>query len=188
MCPALMLDSDQPAVLLEPRFDGLRIATYADLITPEIIAAAGPRLTVIDRGHGDPHNLATVADIEPELLSVADGMAKVKQWIQEGRRQPTAYHDRADWAAVNEAGSGMPFHHWIATLDGTLVPNGYYMAAVQFAPAAVLGFHADMSIIWDDGWHPLPAGPSESQLTALKTLATTVAQGGAQLLAEIKSL
>lgn len=185
---SLMLDSDQPAVLLEPRFAGMRIATYADLVTPEIISAAGDRLIVIDRGDGDPHNLATVADIEPALLSVADGAAKVRQWIAEGRRFPTAYHDRAQWQAVNEALAGEPFHHWVATLDGTLVPGGYYMAAVQFAGASVLGFHADISVIWDEGWNPLPAGPSAAQLAALRQLATSVAQGGAQLLAEVKAL
>lgn len=186
--PRIMLDSDQPAVLLEARFADVLIATYADLVTPEIIAAAGPRLVVIDRGAGDPHDLATVADIEPGLLSVAAGAEKIRQWDAEKRPFPTAYHDRADWAAVNEQLTGVAYHHWVATLDGTLVPNGFYMAAVQFQGAAALGFHADISIVWDDSWHPAPAGPSPTQLAQLKQLATVVAQGGAQLLTEIRAL
>lgn len=184
----LMLDSDDPSVLLEPRFSAMRIATYADLITPEIIAAAGPRLTVIDRGHGDPHNLATVADIEPALLTVDQGIAKIRQWLEEGRRGVTAYHDRAQWNEVNQAGAGLEFSHWIATLDGTLVPAGFYMAAVQFAGESLLGFHADMSIVWNDEWHPLPAGPTAAQLASLKQLAATVTQGATQLLHEIGTL
>lgn len=186
--PALMLDSDQPAVLLEARFANLRIATYADLVTAEIVAAAGPRLKVIDRGQGDPLGLATIADIEPQLLTPQQGIDKIRGWLEEKRLQPTAYHDRAQWAEVNQLGAGLDFAHWVATLDGTLVPNGYYMDAVQFAGAAVLGFHADVSIIWSDGWHPLPGGPSPAQLDALKALAGTVAQGGVQLLSEIRAL
>lgn len=185
---SLMLDSDQPTVLLEPRFAGMRIASYADLATPELISAGGRRLVWFDRGYGDPHNVATIADIEPQLLSVADGAAKVKQWIEEKRPFPTAYHDRVQWQAVNEALAGEPYHHMVATLDGTLVPGGLYMAVVQFADAARLGFHADMSIVWDEGWNPLPAGPSDAERAALRQLGTTVAQGAAQLLAEIRMI
>lgn len=186
--PALMLDSDQPAVLLEPRFANLRIATYADLVTPEIIAAAGPRLKVIDRGSGDPHGLATIADIERGVLSAAEGVAKVKQWLEERRPQPTVYHNRAQWEEVNRAADGLNYAHWVATLDGTLVPSGFYMAAVQFAGAGTLGFHADMSIVWEDSWHPVPGGPSAARLDTLRAVAETVARGGAQLLADIRAL
>lgn len=186
--PGLMLDSDNPAVLLEPRFANLRIATYSDLVTPEIIAAAGPRLVVIDRGGADPHGLASVADIEPGCLTIAQAVERIRQWDAERRPFPTAYHDRNDWAAVNKALEGVAYHHWVTTLDGTLVPGGFYMAVVQFAGAAVLGFHADASIIWDDSWHAQPGGPSAAQLAALKQLATTVATGGQQLLADIRAL
>lgn len=186
--PALMLDSDQPAVLLESRFANLRIATYADLVTPEIIAAAGPRLKVIDRGSGDPHGLATIADVERGVLSVAEGVAKVRQWLEEKRPQPTIYHNRSTWEEINKAADGLDYTHWVATLDGTMVPSGYYMAVVQAWGAAALGFHADMSIVWDDGWHRLPGGPPAAQLDTLRAVAETVARGGAQLLADIRAL
>ena len=168
--PALMFDSDDPVVLLEPFLEACRIATYADLVTPTLIRAAAGRLVVIDRGLGDPHNLATVADIEDGALSVAAGAAKIRQWHEEKRPYPTAYHDRNLQAEVDAALTGVPANNWVATLDGTLVPNGYRRAVVQFADAAVLGFHADVSIVWDDGWHPLPAALPSATVAQLRTL------------------
>jgi len=155
----IMVDSDELDVLLDARLSGLRVATYADLVTPEFLARTGHRLTVIDRGRGDPHACATVADCEPGALSVPESVSRVRHWLADGRHQPTIYHDRATWHDVNTAGAGVPFAHWVSTLDGTLVPSGYYMAAVQFAGAKTLGFHADMSIVWDDHWHA-PASPA----------------------------
>lgn len=169
--PALMFDSDNPAVLLSASCEGCRIATYADLLTPAIVAAAGGRLLVIDRGHGDPLNKATIADIEPGLLSVAQGAAKIRQWKGEGRPYPTAYHDRALEGEVTAALSGVPFWTWLATLDNTLHPGGYGAAAVQFAGETALGFHADVSIVWDDRWNPLPLGPAASAVSAVKLAA-----------------
>lgn len=186
--PSLMIDSDQPQLLLEPRFANVRIATYADLLTPEYVAAAGQRLVVIDRGLGDPLNRATVADIEPGALTVPTGMAKIRQWISEGRKYPTAYHNRADWAEVNQQGGSLPYRHWVATLDGTLVPDGFYMAAVQFAGAQALGFHADLSIVWDDSWNPAGLAIPVTRVKALMDLAATVAKGSAQVLADLAQL
>lgn len=186
--PALMVDSDQPAVLLEPLFAGCRVATYADLVTPEIMTAAAGRLVVIDRGTGDPHGMATVADIEPGCFTVPDGIALIREWISQGRPHPTAYHDRAEWGAVSGAGLDLNFAHWVATLDGTLVSDGVRAPVVQFAPAAVLGVHADLSIVWDDTWHPMPSGPTPAQLGSLVKLATTSAQASSQLLKELRAV
>lgn len=171
--PRLMIDSDTPGVLLEPRFGGMLVATYADIITPELVAQLGERLVVIDRGHGDPFNKATVADCEPGLLTVEESVARVRTWDAENRPYPTIYHDRVQWAAVNEAAKGLNVHHWVATLDGTLVPSGYYMAVVQFAGENKLGFHADMSIVWDDGWHPQHSAVPAAELALLRSLANT---------------
>lgn len=186
--PRLMIDSDDTALLLQPRFAGMTLGAYADIVTPEQVAQAAGRMVVIDRGLGDPHAIATVADIEPGAHTVESGAALVKQWDAEHRPFPTAYHDRAQWEAVNAALEGVKFAHWVATLDGTLVPSGYYMAVVQFAPAAVLGFHADMSIVWDDGWHPMPGAPSPVALADLEHVAAVVAQGAAQLAAMARKL
>ena len=169
--PALMFDSDNPAVLLTPAAEGCRIATYADLLTPSIVAAAGPRLLVIDRGSGDPLGKATIADIEPGILSVAEGAAKIRQWISEGRRYPTAYHDRNLAADVSGALAGVHYWTWLATLDGTVDPAGYTAHVVQAFPSTAIGFHADMSIVWDDAWNPLPSGPAAAAVLAVKQAA-----------------
>src|SRR5258708_21931957 len=156
--PGLMFDSDEPAVLLSAACEGCRVAPYADLVTPAIIAAAGPRLVVIARGKGDPHNVATVADIEQGCLTVMDGAAKVRQWIAAGRPFPTAYHNRSIAAQVTAAIGRGRYYTWDATLDGTMRVPGVNLTAVQIAPASGVGFHADLSIIWDDSWHPLSGG------------------------------
>lgn len=169
---SIMFDSDNPAVLADARCTNSRVATYADLITPQHVAVFAGRLVVIDRGRGDPLNLATVADIEDGALSIADGAALIAKWTQEGRPYPTAYHDRANWQAINDALLHIGGWHWIATLDGTLVPEGHYPAVVQFAGEQVAGFHVDVSIVWNEGWHPQADGINPGQLARLQQLAT----------------
>lgn len=155
--PGLMFDSDQISVLTGPDCEGCRVATYADIVTPELISALGGRLVVIHRGLGDPHNVATVADIEDGALTPEQGSSLIRQWIGESRPSPTAYHDRAQWAAVTQALAGVRYHTWVSTLDGTLLPNNERPDVVQFASADGVGFHADCSMVWNDSWHPLPA-------------------------------
>jgi hypothetical protein len=173
--PDMMLDTDNPALLSGPLFAGCRVATYADLVTPLILSNYLGRLIVIDRGRGDPHNAATVADIEPTLLTVAEGVAKIKQWVAEHRPFPTAYCDRNDWPAVDAALAGIPHHDWIATLDGTLLPDGRRPAVVQVWGETALGFHADLSIVWDDTWHPIRPAVSWASVAGLEATATTLA-------------
>lgn len=186
--PALLFDSDNPHDLLVPYLAGCRVATYADLMTPDLVKQFGPRLIVIDRGHGDPLGLATVADIEPGLLTVAQGVAKVRQWLNERRPGPAAYHDRADWAAVASGLAGTTARHWVSTLDGTCSPNGQRPAAVQILGEAKLGFHADVSIVWDDTWHPVQAPLAAAEVTKLRQLAVPAMAGVRPLIAYIESL
>lgn len=166
----LLIDSDQPEVLADWHFAGCRLATYADLMTPQLVANFAGRLVVIDRGMGDPMNLATVADIEAGALSVDQGAARIRQWIKEGRPSVTAYHDRADWPAVDQATAGTHCFNWLATLDGTADPAGKYPAAVQIEGSAALGMHVDLSIVWQDWWHPLAISPGPAQIAALRRL------------------
>jgi hypothetical protein len=186
--PRLLFDSDDPHVLLQPFLAGCSVATYADLLTPSLVKQFGPRLIVIDRGHGDPLGLATVADIEPGLLSVAAGAAKVHQWLSEKRPGPTAYHDRADWAAVSSALAGTSARHWVSTLDATCSPNGQRPAAVQILGADHLGFHADLSVVWDDTWHAPPAAVQPAEITKLRQLAVPAMANIRPLIAYIESL
>ena len=152
----IMLDSDQPGTLVAPARAGTLVACYADLATPALIAEFGRYGVWIERGLGDPHNVATVADTEAGADSIARTVALLRQWNAERRQDPSTYHDRAIWDAVELALVGVPHKSWVATLDGTLVPDNKRPAAVQFADAAVLGFHADASLVWDDSWHRVP--------------------------------
>ena len=172
--PGLMLDTDNTALLATAPFAYARLATYADLMTPAIEAEFRGRLIVIDRGHGDPMSLATVADIEDQLLTVEQGAAKIRQWNAEHRPFPTAYHDRALWAAVDAALAGVPHYTWVSTLDMTIVPDGRKPDAVQFAGAAAIGFHADLSIVWNDNWCPIRPAVSWAQWDALSAAAAAL--------------
>lgn len=143
------------------------MATYADLVTPAMLNAYLGRLVAIDRGRGDPLNVATVADIEPGLLTVSEGTAKVKAWAAQHRQFPTAYSDRNDWAAVEAELTGVHHYSWISTLDGTILPDGKRPAVVQAWGEAAIGFHADMSVVWDETWHPIRPAVSWAQLNAM---------------------
>lgn len=153
--PGLMFDSDTPELLLEPTFAMCRVATYADLMTPDLLRQLAGRLVVIDRGLGDPMNLATVADVESGALSLAAAVERIHAWKAQGRPSVTIYHDRVHQADVDKATAGMGVWNWVATLDGTLLPDGQRRAVVQFAGETVTGLHADLSVVWNDSWHPL---------------------------------
>lgn len=184
----VLFDSDEPAVLLQPFLAGCRVATYADLLNPTLVKEFGPRLIVIDRGHGDPLGLATVADIEPGLLSAAAGAAKVHQWISERRPTPAVYHDRNDWQAVSAALAGAPCRHWVATLDGTADPLGQRPAGVQILGADKLGFHADLSVVWDETWHPLAPTLPAAEAAKLHQLAAAAKAPAEALFAFISGM
>lgn len=182
-----MFDSDEPQVLADPRFAGCRVATYADLMTPQLVTEFAGRLVVIDRGRGDPMGLATVADCESALLSVAQTVAKVHQWTQEGRPYITVYHDRALWAELDAAlGTVRPWN-WVATLDGTFNPEGRYPAAVQIVDETKVGLHVDVSVVWNEAWHPVQAAITAAQVLALKQLAAQVAPEFAQIIHILES-
>lgn len=183
-----MVDSDQLSVLLDPRFANMRVATYADIITPEFMAQTEGRWIAINRGMGDPHQVATVADVETGALSVGQAHDRIQQWTAQRRPWPTVYHNRASWAEVNETLHQLSYTHWVATLDGTLVPDKYYMAVVQFAGELDLGIHADMSIIWADNWHPMPVRTPSVPAAALKQLASDAQTSLAHLVSAVGKL
>lgn len=184
----VLFDSDQPAVLEMALLAGCRVATYSDLATPALVKALGARCIWIDRGHGDPLGLATVVDIEPGLYTVANGVARFRQFVSERRPTPAVFHDRNDWPAITSALTGVPARHWVATLDGTCSPEGQHPAAVQIIGAAQLGFHADLSIVWDDTWHPLPAAAPTPDVAKLRSLAAAAKGPAESLLAYIAGL
>lgn len=184
----LLVDSDEPAVLASPQFDGCLVATYADLLTPELVAGYGARLAVINRGLGDPLRMSTIADIEPGALSIDQAVEMIKQWNAAGVPYPTAYHDRAIDGEVTAALGGQRCYRWIATLDGTLVPDVPRYDVVQFAGAATVGAHADLSIVWNSAWHPQSSGPSAGEIRQVKIIADALAKQAAAMEAAARAL
>jgi len=101
---------------------------------------------------GDAHWL------DVERGDAAPGM--VPRWLHE-RRQRTGdpggiYCNRSTLPAVLEAAGNVPFELWLATLDGTVFPEelGHLPSTVrpvlvQAFPAALTGFHADLSMVID---------------------------------------
>lgn len=72
------------------------------------------------------------------------------------------------------------FYRWVATLDGTMRPNGQTYTAVQFAGASQAGINVDVSIVYDEKWHPSSApswaGDALTQAKAVITAATALEQ------------
>lgn len=184
----VVFDSDDPNVLKQAALAGCRVATYSDLATPALVSALGARCIWIDRGHGDPLGIASVVDIEPGLYTVANGVAKVQQMIAEKRPTPAVYHDRSDWPAITAALHGTSVRHWVSTLDGTCLPQASMPAAVQILGEKQVGFHADLSIVWDDSWHPVAAPLAAAEVTKLRQLAVPAMAGVRPLIAYIESL
>jgi hypothetical protein len=185
---SLMFDSDEPALLGTIQFLPARVATYADLLTPAIVTQFGSRLAVIDRGLGDPMKRAHIVDIEQGAHTVASGSAAIKAWHTEGRQFLTVYVNRDNWDAVLAACLPVHPYSWVATLDGTLNPNGRFPHLTQFASESALGLHADVSVVWDEGW--LPQGRMEDpavvsalkgQVASLQTLSAQMEQAVTRL-------
>ena len=160
----LACDSDQLDALIPTPL----IFTYADLVRDRGHLHAlrarfpGSTLKLIDRGLGDPSNTAEAVqaiDVEAGANGIAEGAAKIKTLITEGRQFVTGYANRTDMpkliAATQAIGiTEMEWWKWYATLDGTMRVEPDPSAMVQFASSAMVGLHVDMSVIWHAGYHP----------------------------------
>jgi hypothetical protein len=158
----VMLDSDSLGDL--PSGIAPLLATYSDLIHDrhqlDLLAEhhLGSVIVLIDRGLGDPTGLASVADVERGAMT--PGHLKA-WWKARVSRVPylTAYCDRSNLAACDAALAGIAPRHWrwVATLDGTVAVAGMTPllrpAVVQVAGSAMLGVHADLSLVLNKGWH-----------------------------------
>jgi len=193
----LMFDSDVVADL--PR--NSMCATYSDLI-PDQAALDGLRaefplgLHLIDRKRGDPTGQATIIDIEDTMWTPPEAPGWYDRKAAAGLRYLTAYANRSTMPAVIAAMGSRNFFQWIARLDGTLFVAGYPAgkrpALVQFAKAAVLGFHCDGSVVWQDGWNPVPASwpgdqPLIDNLRLAHTNLLTAGPAIADALAEVQA-
>jgi hypothetical protein len=165
------LDSDQlnvftPAVNF--------ILTYSDLVTDPAEfehVNIDKQVIYIDRGMGDPDNKASVIDAETGAFRYD----QVAGWYDKKASSHVAYLtyycDRSGVASVEANLAGRRMYRWIATLDGTVHIAGFAPLAgpdlVQIANAAMLGIHADFSLVMNPGWHPSPADPALAQMITL---------------------
>ena len=107
----------------------------------------------------------------------APGWIKARQAA--GVKFVTIYCNRSTLPAVDAACAGLTYYRWIATLDGTLYVPGFTAmagpAAVQFAGSGMAGANVDISIVWEDGWHPTPAQSLPAQALTDAEAVTTAA-------------
>jgi hypothetical protein len=173
----LMLDTNQP----EDLGVGAEIlATYADLHTPaleQLLRLRHGQVVWIDRGLGDPAGISTVLDVEQH----AEGPAAIPGWFDSRRSRGmgslTVYANRDTMPSVDAAAGGRGIYRWIARLDGQLAVPGFLPgrtpAAVQVLGSAALGFHADLSVVQEDRWHPaLEAALTPAGRAALESART----------------
>lgn len=182
----IMYDTDRPLTLTHSNIRGELLATYADLFAGPSgleflteLRAAWPVVVLIDRGLGDPANLATVIDIERGTHKPADAPGWYDRRHAAGAKDLTVYANRSNLAAVNAAMGGRSYFRWIATDDGTAhVPPftpGIAPAAIQVLTSFELGFHADMSIVFEPWWHRSPAPADAGRQWVAGALATMLA-------------
>lgn len=147
---AIPLTVDSPYTLIGSYCNGRYAVSLADAVA-RFPTSQHVRINVT----GDP-SLGNCLDVETGDATPAD----IDPWAA-GRRAAgignlAVYCNRGNLAAVLGT-SHEPVFHWVATLDGTLVIPAYLPmrqpTAVQFAPASVTGIHADLSLVFEDGWH-----------------------------------
>lgn len=144
------------------------IFTYADLIRDAGALQAlrarfpGSNIKLIDRGMGDPANVASairIVDDETGANNSDEAAQKMLQWVKEGRLYVTGYANRSTLPSLFNAtrAVGLADHEWwrwIATLDGTMRVADHPDAMVQFTDAETAGLHVDFSIVWNPLYHP----------------------------------
>jgi len=119
--------------------------------------------------------LGNCLDVETGDATPAQAPAWYDARHAAGTRNLAIYCNRSTLPAVNAAMGSRTFYRWIATLDGTMRPGGTAYDAVQFAGASLAGINADISIVWNDKWHPVPAAAWASEaLTQAKSLLAAV--------------
>jgi hypothetical protein len=188
----VMLDTDQPALLLTAAFPRAPIvATYADLVGAPMLgklaAAHWDQILLIDRGLGDLTGRASIIDVEAHADKASAAPAWYDEQLAKGVRYLTVYCDQSTLPAVNAAMGARDFWRWVARLDGICwIPGhtpGHAPAAIQTTPAAWLGFHADLSLVFRDNWNPAPAPSAPNVPQAVRTAADHLAQIAGELAA-----
>lgn len=140
------------------------LGTYSDLVTdlPALRRRfPASEIVLFDRGLGDPTGEASIFDIEPGALTIDKAVQRFDEQHSRGIPFLTTYCDRTDVDAVRERFGFRDPWRMIATLDGTAhigeLRALHDPAVIQCLSAAELGMHGDGSLVFNDGWHPVPA-------------------------------
>jgi len=192
MAIRVMLDTNDLSAL-DPACELL--ATYSDLVpNPAELESKFPhsRIILIDRGLGDPSGKASVADIETGALTIQDVPGWLDRKKTEGIDFRTIYESRGEFDAIAAAAGHRSFWHWVATLDGTAFINRFKAlhgpAAVQILPSSKLDYHADLSLVFEDGWNPTRPSLNRSGLRREVNAAISSASSAVSDLHRIASL
>lgn len=105
---------------------------------------------------GDPAHGGDMLDVEAEDA----GPDAIPHWYdtrhQDGAKYLGVYSNRDNFGACSVAIGTRPARRWLATLDGTVLYafQGIQLTAVQAFPAKFLPSNFDLSLVFDDQWHP----------------------------------
>lgn len=174
------IDSDRLDIIMACNGLAPILLTYSDLVPVfEVLQSklTHSKLVLIDRGLGDPSGQASVADIETGLMKPADFPGWLDKKHAAGIDDLTSYCNRSTLPEVDNAAAGKTFYRWVATLDGTCSISGFPSlrgpAAVQILPAASVGIHADLSLVFEDQWN------ATSEITAAEIIPAEMAVASA---------
>jgi hypothetical protein len=123
--------------------------------TPAQIAAwRGPKIRI--NVTGSPADGGDVLDVESEDATPADIPAWYDAGVARGARYLGVYSDRDQFQACTTALAARPAARWLATLNGELMTtfNGIVLDACQLLGSTLTGENYDLSIIFNDAWHP----------------------------------
>ena len=104
-----------------------------------------------------PQHVGDILDIENGAASPADAPGWCDRFSRPGRRAPSLYVNRSNWAAVRAAVGARSVDYWVATLDGTQdVPGAVAVQYVDVGPY-------DESVVLDPSWVRSEAGMWQSE-------------------------
>lgn len=164
--------------------DGIYAATVQ-----QIDAWKGPKVLI--NVTGDPGHGGDMLDVETGDATPAAIPAWYDAQAAKGTRYLGVYSNRDNFTACTQALGARPAARWLATLDGTVLHtfDGHPIAACQAFGEALVRAHYDLSLIFDETWHPegdveIPSG----DLAHIDHLATIAGRNLASLQRFVKSL
>lgn len=105
---------------------------------------------------GDPRDGGDMLDVETGDATPDHIPGWFDARLSAGARFLGVYCNRDKFDACTAAIAHRGAHRWLATLDGTLLHtyHGVPVDACQFMGEAQLGLHIDLSVVFNDAWHP----------------------------------